>query len=53
MPLPTARGLVATVKRVSSSERREVRSLGDGRPHGLGARGGGALLGFDDALKIF
>jgi hypothetical protein len=27
-----------------------VRVLGDGSSHGFGARGGGALLGFGDAL---
>ena len=42
-----------TVQRVGGSVRREVRGLGDDGPHGFGARSGGALLGFGDALKIF
>src|SRR5215831_8916699 len=42
----------ATVKRIGSSARRETRSLGDGFSHGFGTRGGGALLGFGDALIV-
>ena len=32
---------------------REVRGLGDDPSHGLSPRSRGALLGFDDAVKIF
>ena len=42
----------ATIKRVGSSARREVRGRGDGSSQGFGARSG-ALLGFGNALKIF
>jgi hypothetical protein len=30
-----------------------MRGRGNGGPYGFGARSGGALLGFGDALKIF
>ena len=54
MPWLAARGRdAATVKRVGSSARREVRGLGDNPSHGLSPRSRGALLGFGDALKIF
>ena len=50
VPLRTARCLdPATVKRVGSSASRQMRGRGDGGPYGLGARGGGALLGLGDA----
>jgi len=42
----------ATVQRVGGNVRRGAR-LGDDPSHGLSPRSLGALLGFDDALKIF
>ena len=54
VPLLAARRRdAATVKRVSSGARREVRGLGDSSSHGFGARSGRTLLGFGDVLKIF
>jgi hypothetical protein len=53
MPLLAARGPdAAPVKRIGSSACREVGGLGDRGSHGFGARGGGALLGFGDALIV-
>jgi hypothetical protein len=42
----------ATVERLSSSVRREVRGVGNGSSHGFGTRSGGALLGLGDALIV-
>jgi|SRR5215510_6235390 len=42
----------ATVKRVSSRARRQLRGVGDGSSHGFGARSGRTLLGFGNALII-
>src|SRR5215831_3926658 len=53
MPLLAARGPdAAPAKRIGSSACREVGGLGDRGSHGFGARGGGALLGFGDALIV-
>ena len=53
MPLLAARGPdAAPVKRIGSSACREVGGLGDRGSHGFGARGGGTLLGFGDALIV-
>jgi len=53
VPLPAARSLdAAMVKRVGSSPGREARGVDDGGPHGFGARGSSALLGFGNTPVV-